>query len=204
MPGTGRGASPARQGDLPAQWGGPTPPLPSPSTSSTGTPSINSSPPGPNSPHGAPRALPPCPGIPAHPLHLEGLRLTSETTVRPCDLSQHWLQSHLPRLKRHTRLRHSQQERGQASICRQPARLRPGSSTPDSSAQHRHSHLTCAPLSARHHLLQRHLPTPRQMGRVTPSTTGLRSVRLHLQEGRRTRSLGSASPAAKWGDNHLP
>ena len=42
---------------------------------------------------------------------------------------------------------HSQQKRGQASVCRPPARLRPGSSTPDGSAQHRRSHVTCAPLS---------------------------------------------------------
>lgn len=169
MPGTGRGASPAPWGNsvgetCPPHGDAQRHPSPDPQPLPLGPPSISSSPPGPNSPHGAPRALPLCPGVPAHPLHLEELRLTSETTVKPRDLSQRWLQSHLPRLKRHMRLRHRQQERSQAAIRRPPARVRPGSSTQDGSAQRRRGHLTCAPLSGRCHLLQRHLPAPPTTG----------------------------------------
>lgn len=164
MPGTGRGASLAPQGNsagetCPPHGDAQHRPSPAPQPPPLGPQSISSSRPGPNGSHGAPRALPPCPGVPAHPLHLKGLRLTSETTVKPCDLSQRWLQSHLPRLKHHTCLRHRQQERSQAAIRRPTARVRPGSSTRDGSAQHRRGHLTCTPLSGWYHLLQRHLPT---------------------------------------------
>lgn len=67
------------------------------------------------------------------------------------------------------RLRHRRQEREPAATT-SPAET--WLQHTDSSAQHRRGHLTCAPLSGRYHLLQRHLPAPRRTGRVTPPTTG--------------------------------
>lgn len=166
------------RGDLPTPQGCPTPPLPNPSTSSAGTPEHQLQPPRPQQPPRSPQSSAPVDWRPSPPTSPQGastyIRDHSEAPEPKSALGCRVI--FLPRLTRHTGLRHGRQERSPAASRRPAARVRRGSSTRDGSAQHRRGRLACTPLSGRYHLLQRHLlphppPPPARREAASPGGT---------------------------------